>query len=104
MTKYIVDGNFCEIVTDKFVEQGVKRGRLVYVAGHRALPIAENDPYTQRIKFMVHLLEGESVKPMLGLFLMDPDSLAKVDDNKQEKLEAIFKDEFQEEDAIAFGR
>lgn len=87
MDNYIRNGDFCEIVTDKFVEDhGVKRGRLVYVAGHRALPISENDPYTQRIKFMVHLLEGDTIKPALGLFVMDPNSIQKVDENKQKAL------------------
>ena len=92
--RFIRNGDFAEIVTDKFFDQGVKRGRLVYIAGHRALPISENDPYTQRIKFMTHLLEDEHVKPSLGLFIMDPDSLLKVDENKGKALLEIMKADF----------
>jgi hypothetical protein len=93
-TKYITDGDFCEIVSDKFVEHGVKRGRVVWIAGHRAFPIAENDPYTQRIKFMVHLTEDQHVKPALGLFIMDPDSLFKLLPKDQAILKEIMDADF----------
>lgn len=95
VNRFIKDGDFCEIVTDKFAqEHDVKRGRLVYIAGHRALPVSENNPYTQRIKFMVHLLEGDNVKPSLGLFIMDPDSLSLVPDNRQKRLADQMKADF----------
>ena len=94
MNKYIHDNDFCEVVTDKFVEEGVKRGRLVYIAGHRAFPISENDPYTQRIKLLVHLLEDDHVKPALGLYIMDPDSLLKLDDNRIKSLQETMRLDF----------
>lgn len=99
--RFIRNGDFCEVVTDKFaVEHGVKRGRLVYVAGHRAFPLSENDPYTQRIKFMVHLLEDDKVKPMLGLFFMDPDSIQKVDEGKQKALTDKMRKDFDDAEGV----
>lgn len=75
MTKYIMTGDFCEIVTDKFVEEGIKRGHVVYVAGHKALPITEEDPYTQRIKFLVHLYNPIQKTMGKELYLMDAVSI-----------------------------
>src|SRR5690606_12815969 len=96
MSKYIIDGDFVEIATDKFSEEhGVKRGRLAYVAGHRALPISEEDPYTQRIKFTVFLCNGKHVD-VSKAYLMDATSLAKVSDRRQKSLTKIFKEDFEE--------
>jgi len=82
MTKYIHNGDFCEVVSDKFVEHGVKRGHLIYVAGHKALPISDEDPYTQRIKFFVHLYNPHEHTMGKELLLMDPNSLSRFDDEK----------------------
>lgn len=84
--KFIKDNDFCFINTDKFEkEQGVKRGQRVYIAGHRALPISEEDPYTQRIKFLVNLVNDGKVE-FVPIYLMDPDSLKLVGKREQEKL------------------
>lgn len=92
MSKYINTGDYCEIVSDKFVNEGVKRGHIVYVAGHKALPIAENDPYTQRIKFFVNLVNFTGVVMTDKLFLMDADSLLKVSEDRQEWLKEAQKE------------
>lgn len=76
---YIKTGDFCEIVSDKFVEHGVKRGHIVYVAGHKALPISDEDPYTQRIKFFVHTYNEHTHEMGKELYLMDPNSMMAVD-------------------------
>jgi hypothetical protein len=58
--KLILQGDYCLITTDKFEKtEGVKLGQRVYIAGHRALPIGEHDPYTQRIKFFQFEEGGE---------------------------------------------
>lgn len=82
--------DFCEVVTDKFTAEGIKRGNVVYVAGHKALPLAEEDPYTQRIKFFVHLYNEHERTMGKELYLMDPNSLLKVDVKAGEK----FLDEY----------
>lgn len=83
-------GNFCEIITDKFIHEEVKRGHLVYVAGHKALPEDENDPYTQRIKFFCHLVDKYGHIDE-RFFIMDPKSLQRVDKRKQKKFEKLVK-------------
>jgi hypothetical protein len=86
LMKFIKDQDFCLIATDKFEEkEGIKRGQRVYIAGHRAFPISEDDPYTQRIKFFVHLVnDGEVV--FGPLYVMDAISLKLVGKREQEKL------------------
>jgi hypothetical protein len=88
--KFIRNGNFCEVVSDKFVEEGIKRGHIVYVAGHKALPISEEDPYTQRIKFFVHLYNEHERTMSKDIYLMDPNSMLPVDVKAGEK----FLDEY----------
>jgi hypothetical protein len=86
--------DFCEIITDKFLDQGVAQGQRVYIAGHRAFPENQEDPYTQRIKFFVHLVVGDAFDPRL--FVMDPRSLRKVKPKEQKKLAAKFKELYEE--------
>jgi hypothetical protein len=80
--KLIRVGNFCEVVTDKFVEEGIKRGHTVYIAGHKALPISEEDPYTQRIKFFVHLYNHLNWEMGKEIYLMDANSLLPLDEKE----------------------
>lgn len=91
MTKFIMTGDFCEIVSDKFTDQGIKRGHVVYVAGHKALPISEEDPYTQRIKFFVHLYNP--IKKTMGneLYLMDANSLMAFDEHESKQYLEAYK-------------
>jgi len=85
--KLIYNNDFCMIATDIFeADHGIKNGHRVYVAGHRAIPEDEHDPYTQRIKFFVHLVKDGHVQFDLGLFVMDPKSLRKVKVKEQNKL------------------
>lgn len=81
---YIKSGDFCEIVSDKFTKEGIKRGHLVYVAGHKALPISDEDPYTQRIKFFVHTYNPHDKEMGKELYLMDPNSILPVNGSDQE--------------------
>lgn len=88
--------DFCEIITDQFeAETGIKKGQRVYIAGHRALPENEEDPYTQRIKFFVHLVVDKLIVP--GLYVMDPRSLRKVSGKEQKKLHGWLKAQFTDE-------
>lgn len=89
--KLIRVGNFCEVVTDKFVEEGIKRGHTVYVAGHKALPISEEDPYTQRIKFFVHLYNLHDFSMGKEIYLMDPNSILPFDEISQKNFLEEYK-------------
>lgn len=83
-------GDFCEVVNDKFTEWGVKRGHLVHVVGHRVLPLTEEDPYTQRIKFLVRLTDKEHRPTGNQLYLMDPVSILPVSNRRQKSLKKRF--------------
>lgn len=91
--KFIVDKDFAMVVVDDFEEYGVKVGHRVFVVGHRAIPEDERDPYTQRIKFFVHLLDGKHVDAS-RLYVMDPRSLKKVKKGEQHELEKIMAIDF----------
>lgn len=91
MVKYIQNGDFCEVVTDKFTDQGVKRGHLVYVAGHKAIPEKEEDPYTQRIKFFVHLYNPIQKTMSKELHLMDPSSILPLPEHENTQYLEQFK-------------
>jgi hypothetical protein len=80
--KYIKNGDFCFLVTNKFAKTfGMNKGDKVYVAGHKALPISDSDPYTQRIKFFVHTYKDNKMGQ--ELLLVDPRSIKRFDDETQ---------------------
>ena len=84
MTELIRVGNFCEIVTDKFTKEKIKRGHIVYVAGHKSLPISDEDPYTQRVKFFVHTYDAHDKLMGTELYLIDPNSILPLKASDQE--------------------
>ena len=90
-SKFIRTGDFCKLVSDKFEDNDVKRGHLLYVAGHKPLPISEEDPYTQRIKFFVHLVSKDGRIDTTKLYLMDANSMQKVGSRKKKQLLEIAK-------------
>lgn len=90
--KYINTDDFCEIITDNLKDDGLARGQRVYVVGQRALPISEQDPYTQRIKFFVHILKNKKTMEFdQRLFIVDPLSIKKVGEKEQKKLSERLK-------------
>ena len=95
-SKLIRSGDFCEVITEKFTDKDLKRGQLVYVAGAKALPISEEDPYTQRIKFFVHLVENNIVDTS-QLYLMDANSLLKASVARQKKSTKLLREQVQEQ-------
>jgi len=100
-SKYIRNGDFCQIVSDKFeAEHGVKRNTIVYVVGTKALPMSEEDPYTQRIKMIVHIVDHNLHVVFDKMYIMDPDSLHKVDDSKQRTLTKILEMDFDLPEAV----
>lgn len=99
MDRLIKHGDFCEIVSDKFVEQGVKRGHIVYVAGSKAIPEDPEDMYNQRVKLLIHIVDHGGHVKLPEVYMMDPRSLQKVDSSKQKKLEGIFKGDFEQDES-----
>lgn len=88
--KYIHDGDFCLMNTDKHDDIGIKRGQRVYIAGHRAVPISAEDPYTQRIKFFCHTVDNGLVT-FGKIYMFDALSLKHVGKKEADKLRANLK-------------
>ncbi len=88
MKPLIYPGTFVKLDTNKFKESmGVPRGALLFVAGAKAIPENEDDPYTQRVKFFVHLVgEDGYVNTESGVFLVDPKSVRAIGKKRQEIL------------------
>ena len=86
-SRLINQGDFCKLVVDHLADHGLKRGNHVYVAGMKAFPIEEKDPYTQRIQCLVHkATKSGEIDLDEGFYVVDPDSLEKVKPKKQEAM------------------
>lgn len=84
--------DFCEIITDNLEKDGIKRGQRVMIVGSRALPVSEEDPYTQRVKFFANILtNAETMEFDPRLFLLDPRSVQKLKKREYDKLKARFQ-------------
>lgn len=92
----IGQGDFCEIVSTEFKDDGLKRGNYVFVAGQRAFPISEEDMYTQRIVFLCHKCDRKGELDMkAGFYLIDPNSLLKLPEDKQERMYEVFENQIE---------
>lgn len=98
MENLIYPMTFVAINSDAFVEHGVENGDIVFVAGTKAVPVSEADPYTQRVKMFVHILDGEKIDTASGLFLMDPNSLVNIDKDEQKRLYEFNAELFKKEE------
>lgn len=96
MSKFIIDKDFVIVTSDKFEHQELKKGQRGFIAGHRALPISADDPYTQRIKFLLHPILKDGSVDFERLYLIDANSLKKVGTreakNLQDKLDKLLED------------
>jgi hypothetical protein len=88
MNDLIYPGTFCKLNTNKFkTSMGVPKGTLLFVAGAKAVPEDENDPYTQRVKFLVHLVDDDGdILVEDGVYLVDPKSVRALGKKRQELL------------------
>jgi hypothetical protein len=77
---------FVKIVNDKLEADGLATGSTVFVANVKAFPITEEDPWTQRIKLVVHKMEGDYINTAAGFFLIDPASVEKLSSEENLRL------------------
>ena len=82
----IKDGDFAKVVNENFLDFDVEKGALVFVAGVKAVPEDENDLYNQRIKMLIHRMDGDHVMFEKTLIMVDPRSLKRVGKRKQKTL------------------
>lgn len=82
---FINVGDFCIITTTELLSDKVATGDYVWVAGVRAVPLTEEDPYTQRIVMLVHRLINEHIQSD-QLYVIDPVALTKTDSETKKRL------------------
>lgn len=89
-TEYIRPFTFVTINHDDLAEEhSIKKGDILFVAGAKAFPLSEEDPYTQRIFMFVQKMAGDMIDDEAGFFVMDPHSLLNVDKDENDRLSLI---------------
>lgn len=77
---------FVRVTTDKLEGDGLPAGSIVMVGALKALPVSEEDPWTQRIKLFVHKTENDYVDVAAGIFVIDPTSVEKLSEEENERI------------------
>lgn len=80
---------FVRITNDKLEADGLVNGSTVFVANVKAFPMTEEDPWTQRIKLIVHKTENDYIDTKGGFFLIDPSSVEKLPQEENDRLYKI---------------
>ena len=90
--------DFVSITTEALEEVDMPKGSNALVIGHRAVPEDHNDPYTQRVKLIVHPVDGEGHLDASRVLMIDPRNVEIVEDEVQEKLDQILEQDFAAKD------
>jgi len=91
-------GDFCQVKDSRYVEYGVKKNTLVYLAGDSMVLVDEQDPYAYRKIFVAALVADGHVDTTAKALTMDWINLSAVSKAKQEKLYAQFEEDFTKEE------
>lgn len=89
-SEYIKPFTFVTINHNDLAEEhGIKEGDTLFVAGAKAFPLTEDDPYTQRVFMFVQKMAGDMIDDEGGFFVMDPHSLSNVSKEENDRLSLI---------------
>lgn len=80
---------FVTITNDKLEADGLVNGSTVFVANVKAFPTTEEDPWTQRIKLIVHKTMNDHIDTASGFYLIDPSSVVKLSKEENARLYKI---------------
>lgn len=94
--KWLRPMEFVRITNDKLEKDGLPTGSLVFIGNLKAFPVSEEDPWTQRIKLLVHKTVDDYIDTSTGIYIIDPASVEKIDKDEHDR---IYK--LNEERAIA---
>ena len=97
MKKLIRPMDFCVIKGKKLNKDGFFKGDLVFVAGTKLLPSNAKDPYVQRIYMICERTTKAGYVDHSNMYLMDPRSLTKVTDERQEELTELLSGQIEDE-------
>lgn len=85
---------FVSVNTDKFEKEdgGIKKGDILFVAGDKAFPVSEEDPYTQRVFLYVQPVKEDHIDTSKGFYIIDPISVTNLPAEENERLLKILQE------------
>lgn len=85
--KLIFQMDFARVINDNLKEDGLYLDDIVFVQNAKAFPVSEEDPYTQRVKFIVRRVTSlDDVSLSENAFMIDPSSVQRITDDGNAKL------------------
>lgn len=87
-------GMFCYTRCSRYLDYGIKKGDLVYLAGDTMVRVDEKDPYAYRKLFIAAYVEDGHVNAERKPITIDGVNLRKVSDSKQKDLYKVFESDF----------
>lgn len=100
MKKLIEVGQFCRVIDSTYVEYGVKKDDVVYIAGDSVVAVSEDDPYELRRVFVAAWMKGDHIDIEKGAFTIDGKRLKPCTKGKQARLDAIKDEDFSEPNEV----
>ena len=91
-------GMFCTTKCSRYVDYGIKKGDLVYVAGESMVAVDEGDPYAYRKIFLAARTNEGHVDATAKALTMDAVNLKPVSKSKQKQLYAQLEEDFKQEE------
>ena len=98
--KLIEVGQFCRVMDSTYVEHGIKKGDVIYVAGDSIVSVDEKDPYSLRRLFVGAWMKGDHIDVERGAFTIDGKRLKACTKAKQERLNAVKEEDFGEAEEV----
>ena len=93
--KTVQAGQFCVVQTSGYAEYGVKKGDVVYLAGTTQVLVDEANPYLFELLFIAAFMKKNHVLQDENPFLIKGTNLKGCTKPRQERLEAVFLEDFQ---------
>tara|TARA_R110000823_G_C15952958_1_gene502531 strand:+ start:15086 stop:15388 length:303 start_codon:yes stop_codon:yes gene_type:complete len=87
-------GKFYKVNNSRYVEYGIKKWDIVYLAGEMMLPLKEEDPYLHRKLFVAAYVVDGHVQGDKKPITVDGLTLTPVSKVKQEELKAMMEEDF----------
>jgi hypothetical protein len=94
VTNIIKYGDFVEVTTDRLNDADLYVGNRLFVAGTKAIPEYEADPYILRMKLLVCKVNDEGHIINDKFLMVDPRNVQKVSKTQQKKLAALMHNDF----------
>ena len=90
-------GQFVTVKSSRYLDYGVKKGDLMYLAGDTVVHVGDDYPYAMRKLFIAAFVKDGHVDAVSKPLTMDGINLRAVSKTKQEKLYAQLEADFAEE-------